>query len=294
MTINKVNYYVILSSILFICTCTIPALRTKNKQKCATTPENNAFLRQKPAIILDLINVLFKESYIGFAKKIGYGELTSYALTHWKNPGHRCLDMLHAMSKNTDQQPHIIISLNGRTMPRCIIELQEGKKTCAQAHDEIKNAIVILDQNKFFTSVKEKNLMCSIMKLMLDPTVIAHVTEPIKQMIALAQKLKQNGHSLYLCANIPHEFYAMLQNKYPSIINLFDGIVVSSEIKIAKPNKKIFEHLISTYNLDPQHCILIDNSQENSAAAQTLGIRSIVYEKQSALTSFLKKCGVFI
>src|SRR5204862_3204546 len=57
-------------------------------------------LPEKSVIIFDLINVLFKESYIGFAQKIGYSTLTSYALTHWKNPGHRCLDMLNAMSNN--------------------------------------------------------------------------------------------------------------------------------------------------------------------------------------------------
>jgi HAD superfamily hydrolase (TIGR01509 family) len=279
------NFFLFLSILLLACSISIIARRMSRKQNISSIEQKT----EKPIIIFDLINVLFKENQIGFAQKIGYGTLTSYAITHWKNPGHRCLDMLHAISRNNTQQPHITISLNGKTMPRCIVELHEGKKTCIQVKKEIHESIDQLDKEKFFTSIKEKTLMNSIMNLILDPGLIASITEPIKPMITLAQKLKSNGYPLYLFANIPQEFYLMLQNKYSSIISLFDGIVISSQIQVAKPHHSLFQHLLTTHNLDPKKCILIDNSKENIDTAQSLGIRGIVYEKLSGLIQYLKK-----
>src|SRR5579863_62061 len=222
-----------------------------------------ASLNEKQSIIFDLINVLFKENQIGFAQKIGYGTLLSYTATHWKNPGYRCLDMLNAMSADDTQKPHVTITLNGRIMPRCIVELQEGKKNCQETKNEIMEAIELLDKNKFFGSTKEKNLMISIMNLMLDPRIIQEVTEPIKPMITLAQKLKSAGHRLYLCANIPPEFYAVLEKNHPTIIALFDGKALSFHINQVKPNSALVEHLIATHNLDSRNCIAIDNLESS-------------------------------
>jgi len=249
---------------------------------------------EKPVIIFDLVNVLFKESSLGFAQKIGYATLTSYAITHWKNPGHRCLDMLNAMSTHHVEKPQTRVTINNRTMPQCIVELQEGKKTCTQALKDILHAIERLDKENFFSSPKEKNLMLTIMNLMLDPTVICHVTEPIKPMIALAQKLKHQGYKLYLFANIPDEFYTELQKKYPDIIALFNGTIISSQEKVVKPDKLIFEQLFTAHNLKAENCILIDNTQETIDAANTLGMRTILFDKINNMTNNLKKYGVAV
>ena len=245
-------------------------------------------------IIFDLTNVLIKENQVGFAKKIGYGTLASYAITHWKNPGYRCLDMLAAMSMHETQKPHITVTLNNRTMPRCIVELQEGKKTCAETKTEIAQCIEHLNTNKFFGSPKEKTLMTNIMNLVLDPETVAVMIEPMKPTVQLIQKLKAAGHLVYLCGNAPGELYAAAKNKLPDIIKLFDGIVISSEIKTVKPDPTVFSHLTTTYNLDPANCIVIDALEETAAAARTLGMQAIVFNKISQVTKELKRCGVRI
>ncbi len=288
------NFFIVLLALTFSNSITIAARRIPIKTKNSVTATSSTPIETKdqPIIIFDLVNVLFKENYAGFAQKIGYGLLASYAVTHWRNPGHRCLDMLHTISDSAEQKPHLRITLNNRTMPRCIVELYEGKKTCAEIKDEIRNAIEELDNNKFFVSSKEKSIMRSIIDLTFDPTVTASITEPIKQMISLAQKLKQNGYSVYLLTNIPDEFYTVLQNNHPSVITLFDGIVVSSHIKTAKPNKEAFEHLLTAHNLNPTSCILVDNNPENVSTAKSLGMKAIVHEKASNTIQYLKKCGV--
>lgn len=285
------NFFLLIFILLFISSITVATRRSAKRTACLVPTETT---QQKPVIIFDVVNVLFKESQVGFAQKIGYGILASYAVTHWKNPGHRCLDMLDTISKEDTQKPHISLVLNGKTLPRCIVELHEGKKTCIETKNEIKESIEALDENNYFSSPKEKNLMVTIMNLMLDPDIIHTVTEPIKPMIALAQKLKQNGHPLYVCANVPEEFYMVIQKKYPSIISLFDGIIISAHIKTVKPDNGIFEHLITTHKLDPKECILIDNCKHNVDAAQSLGMRGVVFEKMSGINQFLRKQGVSI
>ena len=265
-------------AMLFIFICTV-AKATKSEYK-------------KQVIIFDLTNVLIKENYIGFAKKIGYGNLASYTLTHWKNPGHRCLDMLHNMSTDESQKPHIKITLKTRTLPRCLVELQEGKKTCAQAKCEITQCIELLDSKKFFSSTKEKALMANIMNLILDPETVSTVIEPVKPTVQLVQKLKKSGHQVYLFANAPEELYETAHKKFPDIIQLFDGIVISSQAKSVKPDAAMFNHLIKTHNLNPANCILIDDLEESAAAARKLGMQAIVFDKISHVTNKLKKCGV--
>jgi len=250
--------------------------------------------KDKHVIIFDLTNVLIKENQVGFAKKIGYGTLASYALTHWKNPGYRCLDMLAAMSTHETQKPHITVTLNNRVMPRCIVELQEGKKTCAETKSEIMQSIEDLNANKFFGSAKEKTLMTNIMNLVLDPETVAIMIEPMKPTVQLIQKLKAAGHQVNLCGNAPGELYAAAKKKLPDIINLFDGIVISSHIKTVKPDPTIFNHLTTTHNLNPANCIVIDALEETAAAARTLGMQAIVFNKIAQVAKELKKCGVKI
>jgi len=264
-------------SLLFIFMCTVitrprKTNHTNNTQSTSFTHTEDT--QKKHTVIIDLTNVLFKENQGEFAKKIGYGVLASYAITHWKSPGYRCLDMLAAISKDDTQKPHITITLKGRTMPRCIIELQEGTKNCSQVRTEIAQCIEMLEQTKFFSSIKEKNLMLAIINLILDPNITASVVEPMKQTVHLVQKLKKAGHAVYLFANAPDEMY--------------------SSIEKVKPATSMFNHLTNTYNLDPHNCIIIDDLEATIAAAKELGMDGIVYDKISNVTSKLRRCGIKI
>jgi HAD superfamily hydrolase (TIGR01509 family) len=257
----------------------------------AIRPKNNVNSNNKKhAIIIDITNVLFKENQNEFAKKIGYGVLASYAITHWKNPGYRCLDMLAAISKNDVQKPHVVLTLKGRILPRCLVELHEGTKNCAQVKTEIAQSIETLEKTKFFGSAKEKQLMLAIMNLILDPLILATITEPIKHMVQLVQKLKRAGHPCYICANAPEELYASIEKSHPDIIGLFDGIVISSRANELNP----FSHLVTTHNLNPQDCIVINDLEANVAAAKALGMDGIVHDKISHVTNKLRKCGIKI
>ena len=53
----------------------------------------------------------------------------------------------------------------------------------------------------------------------------------------------------------------------------FDGIVLSSDAGVKKPDPAIFEHILSKYGLRPEHCVMIGNDRDaDMCGAANLGI----------------------
>lgn len=249
---------------------------------------------KKYTIVIDLTGV-FKESKSAFIKKIGYGAFANYTLTHWKNPGHTCLDMLNHISITyAEQKPQIEVKIKERLLPQCIIDLHKGTKHCKQTQVELLACIEQLNTEHYFKSAKEKKLMHDIIALLFDPQETITLIEPIKPMISLIKKLKANGHAAYFFANIPAELDRALQQHYSDIVNTFDGTVISSTVHMIKPEEAIFKHLFEKHNLNPNRCILIDEQKETCTTAQKFGMKTITYDKPSNVIASLKKLGITI
>ena len=66
--------------------------------------------------------------------------------------------------------------------------------------------------------------------------------------------------------------------------------MISGEINVAKPDKEIYEYLLSTYNLIPDECIFIDDNPANIAMAESLGIHGYLFDFDvPKLREYLKK-----
>lgn len=60
-------------------------------------------------------------------------------------------------------------------------------------------------------------------------------------------------------------------------MDFFDGVMVSSDVHLIKPDTRIYELLCRTYDLKPQECIFIDDRPENVEAAERVGMKGIVF-----------------
>ncbi|MEA1911046.1 MAG: HAD-IA family hydrolase, partial [Spirochaetota bacterium] len=76
--------------------------------------------------------------------------------------------------------------------------------------------------------------------------------------------------------------------RFPSFDN-FDGGVISFEVKLNKPDRRIYDSLLLKYNLDPGETLFIDDIQENITAAEELGIQGIHYSSNINLELELGK-----
>ena len=110
--------------------------------------------------------------------------------------------------------------------------------------------------------------------------------EQIPGMQELVEELKNRGYRLYGLTNWSAETFPLVKDNYP-VFRLLDGIVVSGEEKIAKPDPGIFRILLQRYGLKPEECLFIDDNPGNVSTGESLGIRGLVFTSAAALKSRL-------
>lgn len=114
---------------------------------------------------------------------------------------------------------------------------------------------------------------------------------PVEGIPEVIKEIKASGKRLYLLSN----FNRRLRNDLhlaPSLL-LFDGLVISGEVGMVKPNADIYRYLLDTYKLDPAECIFIDDRDDNIEAGEKLGIKGYLFDGSAEkLRSYLKAEGI--
>ena len=73
-----------------------------------------------------------------------------------------------------------------------------------------------------------------------------------------------------------------------------DGILVSSNEHLAKPDPKIYARLCEKFDLVPEECFFIDDMPENVKAAKEYGMEAIVFQNGSELPAALQANRILI
>ena len=101
--------------------------------------------------------------------------------------------------------------------------------------------------------------------------------EEVEPTAKLIKELKERGYKLYVLSNMSKEYIEFLR-EFP-VFEYFDEQVVSCEIGIGKPDRRIYEYLLSNYDLDPAETIFIDDRKDNVDAAEELGITPFHFDR---------------
>ncbi|HBA97211.1 MAG TPA: HAD family phosphatase [Lachnospiraceae bacterium] len=101
-------------------------------------------------------------------------------------------------------------------------------------------------------------------------------------------KLKEKGYGIYILSNYSEELFRKHTSDAP-FIGLADGIVVSYQIHLTKPDEKIYRYLLDKYSLKAEECIFFDDRQENTEGARKLGINAITVTSREFLLEELDK-----
>ena len=115
---------------------------------------------------------------------------------------------------------------------------------------------------------------------------------PIEQMTPIIKSLHSSSYRLFVLSNCPdwfHEFKRTIP-----CIELFEGFIVSADYHISKPDLGIYKILTDKYNLKAEECLFIDDSPQNTAAAESLGMKTVCFKNQDfdLLKSKLSEYGV--
>jgi len=93
-------------------------------------------------------------------------------------------------------------------------------------------------------------------------------------------------YDLYGLTNWSSETFPIALERYP-FFNLFDGIVVSGEEKMIKPDKKFYQILLDRYKLKSETSLFIDDNIKNIHAAAEMGFDTIHFTPNTNLKSEL-------
>ena len=104
----------------------------------------------------------------------------------------------------------------------------------------------------------------------------------IPGMYELLVELKATGHRLFGLSNWSAETYPFIKDAFPAL-KLLEGMVVSGFEGFGKPDPGIFKLLLDRFSLKAEDCAFIDDNAANIAAANSLGIRGILFTGASDL-----------
>ena len=109
----------------------------------------------------------------------------------------------------------------------------------------------------------------------------------IPGMEALVREYKERGYRIWGLTNWSQDLFPLVRQRFP-VFDLMDGIVVSGEEKIIKPDPRLYRILLDRYGLVAGECVFIDDNPANVAAAEALGIKGIVFEGKDKLQEQLE------
>jgi epoxide hydrolase-like predicted phosphatase len=96
------------------------------------------------------------------------------------------------------------------------------------------------------------------------------------EMVKYIEEIKKRYKTAIL-SNYNSELENLLKNVF-KIYHLFDVVVNSYNLKISKPNPKIYQHMLEKLNVKADEAVFIDDKERNTKAAEALGIKSIIFQ----------------
>jgi len=119
------------------------------------------------------------------------------------------------------------------------------------------------------------------------------VAGPIHGSVAILESLKARGTPLYGLTNWSAEKFALTRRRY-GFFELFDGITVSGEVKLIKPDPAIYLLNMETFGLTAKDCVFIDDSAINCLAAERLGMTVIEFRSPESLREALQAMAILV
>lgn len=109
--------------------------------------------------------------------------------------------------------------------------------------------------------------------------------------IDVLARVKAAGTKLLLLSNTDSERFGFVRRTFPAV-GLFDGFVLSYELRLLKPDPAIYLAAARLAGCDPGECVFVDDMEENVTAAVATGLAGIHYTPETDLEAELKTLGL--
>ncbi len=113
-------------------------------------------------------------------------------------------------------------------------------------------------------------------------------------MVELLKTLKENGYTLYVLSNFYTDMKAYIKMNGYDFIDDFKEIFNSSEHKLIKPDKEVYEKFLSLYDLDASECFFTDDKEINVRSAIECGFNGATFTDCNSLVASMREMGIKI
>jgi 2-haloacid dehalogenase len=114
---------------------------------------------------------------------------------------------------------------------------------------------------------------------------------PIPGSVEILAELRARDVPLYALTNWSSETFPAARARF-EFFEWFRGILVSADVKLLKPDARIYQLFMQRFAIDPAHAIYIDDRSRNVDAAIALGMHGIVFTDAPALRAELTRLGL--
>jgi len=113
----------------------------------------------------------------------------------------------------------------------------------------------------------------------------------IEGTVDILADLKRAGVPRYALTNWSAETFPPQRDRF-EFLSWFEGIVVSGQEGVIKPDPQIYRILLERYRISPEEAVYIDDNPGNAAAATALGIHGIHFRSPELLRRELESLGI--
>jgi len=114
-----------------------------------------------------------------------------------------------------------------------------------------------------------------------------HADEAINGGVLDVLRRLEEGYKLAVLSNAPAGLSRWLADW--QILDLFDHVVCSGEVGLAKPDPAIFRLALERLSVEPQQAVFIDDTLGHVEAARSLGLQAIHFTTAEALEGELDR-----
>ena len=100
--------------------------------------------------------------------------------------------------------------------------------------------------------------------------------DPLPGAENFCRRVKEMGLRIYVLSNASDLFYTYFPKFLP--LEFFNGVFVSSDYLMLKPDVKIYETFLNKYGLDPKECLFVDDRKENVEGAEKAGMKGFCFK----------------
>ena len=109
--------------------------------------------------------------------------------------------------------------------------------------------------------------------------------------VEIVRELRAAGMRTYALSNWSAETFPLTRGRFP-FLDEMDGILISGEAGVAKPDPAIFGEFLRRFDLVAGQTVCIDDWDRNIATARELGLGAIQFTDAAALRTELRALGL--